>query len=329
MKFDIALPNCMEGFLVPANFAGPEELVHFAQDAERLGYYALWAFDFTAPVPELRGPDAGEGEPNWYELMISLASLTGVTKTIKLGAGVVIVPLRYPVILAKQSATLDRFSNGRFLLGLGLGGSRKEFVTVRPRSRGAHRGNMLDERLDALQLLLNGNGPVSYSGKYVEFETMELSPRPLQRPLPMYMAAHAESSLRRTAKYGLGPMVRDPETPDVLKALGPMLEEHGRTISDIDFCVWADLRVERDHDLAVKRYQDSRLGYFRRNIPTEGLVGGHWIGTPEEIADRLVGLKRIGVDHFIVMHTATDDFQDMLEQSEFFAKDIIPIVERA
>ena len=61
MKFDIALPNCMEGFLVPANFAGPEDLVRFAQDAESLGYYAIWGFDFTAPVPELRGPDADEG----------------------------------------------------------------------------------------------------------------------------------------------------------------------------------------------------------------------------------------------------------------------------
>ena len=108
-----------------------------------------------------------------------------------------------------------------------------------------------------------------------------------------------------------------------------MLEENGRAISDIDFCVWADLRVERDHDLAVKRYQDSTLGYFRRNIPTEELVGGHWIGTPNEIIERLVGLKEMGVDHFIVMHTATDDFQDMLDQSEIFAKEIIPAVEKA
>ena len=108
-----------------------------------------------------------------------------------------------------------------------------------------------------------------------------------------------------------------------------MLEENGRTISDIDFCVWADLRVEKDHDLAVKRYQDSTLGYFRRNIPTQELVDGHWIGTPNEIIERLVGLKEMGVDHFIVMHTATDDFQDMLDQSEIFAKEIIPAVEKA
>lgn len=328
MKFDIALPNCMEGFLVPTNFAGPAELVRFAQDSERLGYFALWGFDFTAPVLELRGPESDSSEPNWYELMISLASLSGLTKTIKLGAGVVIMPLRDPIILAKQSATLDQFSNGRFLLGLGLGGSREEFVAVRPRSRGAHRGDMLDEKLDALELLLNGDGPASYTGKYVEFGEMELSPKPVQRPLPIYMAAHGEASLRRTAKYGLGPMVRDPETPEVLEALAPLLEENGRTISDIDFCVWADLRVERDHDLAVKRYQESRLGYFRRHIPTEDLVGGHWIGTPGELVDRLIGLKRMGVDHFIVMHTATDEFEDMLEQSEIFAKEIIPMVER-
>lgn len=329
MKFDIALPNCMEGFLVPANFAGPEDLVQFAQDAERLGYYAIWGFDFTAPVPELRGPNASEGEPNWYELMISLASLIGVTKTIKLGAGVVIIPLRDPVILAKQSATLDRFSDGRFLLGLGLGGSREEFVAVRPRSRAAHRGAMLDEKLEALELLLNGDGPASYSGKYVEFGSMELSPKPLQRPLPIYMAAHGEASLKRTAKYGLGPMVRDPEAPGVLKALIPMLEQHDRSIVDIDFCVWADLRVEKEHDLAVKRYRDSRLGWFRRNVPTEDLVAGHWIGTTDEITERLVGLKKIGVEHFIVMHTATDHFQDMLEQSEIFAREIIPAVENA
>ena len=51
MKFDIALPNCMEGFLVPANFAGPAELVRFAQDAERLGYYALWGSTSPPPSP--------------------------------------------------------------------------------------------------------------------------------------------------------------------------------------------------------------------------------------------------------------------------------------
>src|SRR5206468_1319031 len=139
------------------------------------------------PTPEYRIPDAAP--PNWYEPLVTLAYCAARTRSIKLGTGVLMAPFRDPVILAKQVATLDRFSNGRMLLGLGLGMCRDEFVTVRPRMAKAQRGDILDETIGALRLLLDGNrgGKAGFSGKHIEFGAIDLDPKPIQDPLPIYV----------------------------------------------------------------------------------------------------------------------------------------------
>ena len=119
MTFDICLPNAMEGFLVPAPFAGPKEITRFAQEAERLGYHAVWGFDFINPAAGLGIPDSET--PNWYELMTTLAYVSAVTDRLRLVAGVIVLPNRDPVLLAKQAASGDPFSNGRLPLGIGVG----------------------------------------------------------------------------------------------------------------------------------------------------------------------------------------------------------------
>lgn len=327
MKFDICLPNGMEGFLVPAPFAGPKEITQLAQEAEQLGYYAIWGFDFIAPTPALGISDSET--PNWYELMITLACISSVTERLMMGAGVIIIPNRDPVLLAKQAATLDQFSNGRFLLGLGLG-SREEFEAISPRERNAHRGNMIDEKLEALRLLLrHENKPTSYQGKHVMFKDVNMNPKPVQNPLPIYVAAHAKAPLERAAKWGLGPMVRDKEVLDAKRILAPLLEEYGRTLKDIDLTAWADLSIEPTSTAAAERYRNSRMGHFRSDQDIDSLVKDHWIGTVDEIMEKLVRLKNEGIEHFIVMHTATDTIEEMREQSRIFAEEVIPAVEKA
>lgn len=341
MRFDIALPNCMEGFLVPSQFAGPAEIIRFAQEAERLGYDALWGFDFNTPTTLMHAPTADEVKveasafpdatpSNWYELMISLASIASVTQRIKLGTGVLVAPIREPVMLAKQAATLDQFSNGRFLFGLGLGGYRQEFEAIRPRERKAHRGKMLDEILEALQsLLAHGDREVSFKGDYVEFNGVNLNPKPVQDPLPVYLAADTPGPLERAAKWGQGVMVRASEFGSSREVLRPALERHGKSLADYDVAAWADLSTEKTHDAAVARYRDCRLGRFRRNLDMRAVVEDHWIGTPEEIIEKLVNQKRGGIDHVILMHTATDTFEEMMEQAQVFAEDIMPVVKSA
>ena len=327
MKFDIAIPNGMEGFLVPAPFAGPKEITQFAQEAERLGYYAIWGFDFITPTPALGIPDTET--PNWYELMTTLAYISAVTDRLMMGAAVVILPNRDPVILAKQAATIDQFSNGRFLLGIGLGG-REEFEAIHPAERGVHRGSMIDEKLEALQLLLSQeNKPTSYKGKYVEFEGVNLNPKPVQDPLPMYTAAETPAPLRRAAKWGIGPMMRDKDVVERKRMLEPLLQEYGRELKDIDLIAWADLRIERTHEAAAKEYRNSRMGHFRSDQDIESLVQDHWIGTVDEVVEKLARLKKEGIGHLILMHTATDTFEEMREQSQIFAEEVMPAVEKA
>jgi probable F420-dependent oxidoreductase len=222
MKFDIEIPTCREGVFVPVGFAGPMDIVKTVEEAERLGFDAVWATDFLTPTPEYRIPDAAP--PNWYEPIVALAYCAARTRTIKLGTGVLLAPFRDPVILAKQVATLDRFSNGRMLLGLGLGMCRDEFVTVRPRIAKAQRGEILDEMIEALRLLLDG-GKARMSGKHIEFGEIELDPKPIQRRLPIYVPGKTPDAFPRIARFGLGIMVQAAIAHDRIEALKPVLAQ--------------------------------------------------------------------------------------------------------
>ena len=325
MKFDIEIPTSREEVFVPHPFAGPPEIVQIIQMAERLGYNAVWGTDFVTPTKGMGIP--GIQSPNWYEILISLAYAAAVTDRIKLGTGVILVPYRDPIILAKQSATLDQFSGGRLLLGLGLG-SREEFEAIRPRERKAHRGKMMDEKLEALQLLLSHDeGEVSFKGQYVEFQGVNLHPKPVQNPLPIYVPGKTPDALRRVARWGLGFMIRATNVRERIDALQPPLEEYGRDLSQIDVTAEASLSLARTHNAAIDHFQNSRLGYrLKRGQDIGQLVSDNWIGTPEEVSEKINKTKEEGITHFLALHIADDTVEEMMEQMQMFAEEVIPLV---
>ena len=326
MKFDICLPNAMEGLLVPAPFAGANEIAEFACMAEQLGYHGLWAFDFINPV--VRPEISKHHPPDWYELMTTLAYLCGITKKIRLVAGVVLLPLREPVLLAKQVATIDRFSGGRLDLGIGLG-NRDEFNSIHPTRKGVRRGDIQDEMLEALILLLNqSDEPVSYVGDHVRFENVSLHPKVLQDPLPMYTAAESPAPLTRAAKWGLRPVIRAWQLEERKKQILTLLAEDGRSIDDANIVVWADISIETTTQRAVDRYLNCQMGRFRQQ-DGEQLRKQHWIGTVDEVARKLIRLKRAGIEHVVAMHTATDTYSEMVDQAAVFAEEVMPLVESA
>lgn len=325
MKFDIEIPTCREGVFVPIGFAGPADILKTVEEAERLGFDAVWATDFLAPTPEYRIPDAAP--PNWYEPIVALAYCAARTRTIKLGTGVLLAPFRDPVILAKQVATLDRFSNGRMLLGLGLGMCRDEFVTVRPRMAKAQRGDILDETIQALRLLLDG-GKARMSGKHIEFGEIELDPKPIQQPLPIYVPGKTPDAFGRIARYGLGVMVQAAIAHDRVEALKPVLAQYGRDISQIDVVAEGQLRLAKTKEQAIADYQASRQGQFSllRGAKLEKLVGDNWIGTADEVCAKIRSVAAQGITHFNVLHVSGDTMQERLEQMQMFAEDVMPHV---
>ena len=324
LQFDVLMPNCREGMFAPTPYAGPEEIVRATKLAEDLGYDAVWAADFLSRTPDF--PSYDGDPPNWYEPLISLSYAAAVTTHIKLGTGVIMAPFREPVVLAKQAATLDRFSRGRLLLGLGLGAFRSEFENIHGLRPKANRGRMLDDSLALLQKLLNEEHPegVSFQSRYNHIRDVSLNPRPAQRPLPLYIPGRTPASLERVAKWCHGVMFAAGAATTRIEALKPVLAEHNRSLDDIDVIAEADLSLADTQEAAQAEYWES---YHGRTMVSrrgrEGLLENNWIGTPQFVAEKISRLIEQGITHFYVLHTATDAVEKSLEQMQRFAEEVI------
>jgi len=132
---------------------------------------------------------------------VALAHVAALTDRVRLGVGVVILPQRNPLVLAKQVASLDVLSGGRLVLGVGVGYLEPEMRAVGVPMEG--RGSRADEYLAAMRSLWEEPAP-AYQGRYVAFEGVDAHPRPVQRPLPVVVGGHTRAAHRRAARVGEG-----------------------------------------------------------------------------------------------------------------------------
>ena len=325
IRFDIEIPTCREGVFVPCGFAGPDDVIECVKLAERLGYEAVWATDFLTPTPE-SGVRAGE-RPSWYEPMMTLAYAAAETSRIRLGTGIIILPYRDPVILAKQAATLDRLSKGRFLLGLGLGAWRSEFRAVAAWRERAHRGKMATEFTEVLRRLLAPDpGPVSFEGEYVTIRGVALDPKPVQTPLPFCMVGRSDDALDRIARFGNALMAPYDVAAERRHALAERAGAHGRTIDEFDVLAEGELFIARNHEAAAAAYRESRFGQYRalRGLDLDRQIAANWVGTPESVAAKIGMAMEQGIDHFNVLHIVGDTLDERFEQMQMFMEDVVP-----
>lgn len=334
MKFGVGIPNCREGMFYPMSFVQPQDIVKLVQLAERLGFDSVWGTDFINPSPTMKFPEMAK--PNWYELMISLSYLAAATKTIKLAAGVVLLPYRDPVILAKQAATLDQFSNGRFIFGWGLGGFRDEFLSIKGKMQKAHRGKMLEEHMEALHLLLNSDGKVDFNGEYYEFHDVELNPKPVQKPLPIFISGHTAEAPKRLAKWGTGFSVSSKMIAEFNGNLGNAMKHLKESIAkegvdpDIyDYELSTQLIMANNFDEGVKNLRECYLGkrLGARN-PIEAIISTSLIGSADDIASQAQAIKETGITLCMATNIAVDNFPAMMEQVQWFGEDIISKFDR-
>jgi alkanesulfonate monooxygenase SsuD/methylene tetrahydromethanopterin reductase-like flavin-dependent oxidoreductase (luciferase family) len=119
MKFGVGLPTCTAGMMYPVPFASAEDIVRVAIEAEQLGYYEVAGNDHFTTQQYVR--EAFTDPPDFFDPLISYAYCAAKTSVLRLMTGIIVVPMRHPIVLAKQLATLDRFSGGRLLVGAGIG----------------------------------------------------------------------------------------------------------------------------------------------------------------------------------------------------------------
>ena len=179
----------------------PDQLADIARTAEAAGFESLWAGEHVIlPNPQVPPSPMAPQDPA-LDPLLALAWAAAATTTIRLATGIVILPQRNPVVLAKQVATLDVLSGGRFTLGVGVGYLEPEFRAI-----GANfpdRGPVTDEFLEAMASLWYDEHP-EFHGRFVDFGGVDAHPRPVQPRVPIVIGGHSAPAYRRAVARGDG-----------------------------------------------------------------------------------------------------------------------------
>ena len=295
---------------------------------ERAEHYGfdIWVIDHLLVAPGLYGA-------TWLDPLAILNYAAALTRRVALGTGILVAPVRQPVLLAKEIASLQLLSQGRFKLGLGPGWYAKEFEAV-----GHHiseRGRRTDEMIEALQLLLTEEN-VSYRGRYYKFDGVTMVPRTgmpelwisggsrIPDPSEHDVAAIADSVKRRIVKAGHW-LARASGTFEWIERDWQELRTYAASMGKnpdelvfgmVNFFHLVDAKTHEDALAQQRRYFERVMGTHRS---LEWLQKGYLLGTTAEIIARLQRLADAGCSYFVIGPVTTDP-----AQIDKLAEDVLP-----
>ncbi|MDI6100911.1 LLM class F420-dependent oxidoreductase [Actinoplanes sp. NEAU-A12] len=236
-------------------------LVRRARSAEEAGFESLWVGDHIALPP-------GEGNPPRLEALIALSYLAAVTSRVRLGVGLIVLPQRQPVLLAKQLTSLDVLSGGRLTVAVGAGYVEPELQAMGVSL--AERGARTDEHLAAMRALWDA--APSFTGRFVSFSGVVQHPSPIQRPHPpIVVGGHSAAAYRRAVRHGNGWYgwgLDVDQTGQALRALAETAraEQRPESLGELEITITPPGPPDLD---TVRRYAD--LGVDRLIIELEGI----------------------------------------------------------
>src|SRR5579871_801486 len=262
-----------------------DAILRIAREAEALGYASLWTWDrLLFPISPRQGYG---GRMPWpaimrrsFDPLLTLTLAATATQRIRLGVSVLDALFRAPIVASKQLATLDHFSGGRLMVGLGQGWSEEEFIATNvPMKR---RGAGMEDWVEAL-LATWGPDPVSYQGRFYRIPESDIRPKPLQQPHPpLMLGSPSPEGLARAIRLGVGlnPFVFSRERQEeALAAFRAAAAAAGRDPDALPYVARAN-----------GPYTLDALGVQRRFMT----------GSPEEVATDLGELAAIGLPHVIL-----------------------------
>jgi probable F420-dependent oxidoreductase len=271
--------------------ADPSAFGALAQAAEALGFDSIWLSDHVV-VPERIDssyPYSPDGrfptrpEQPYLEPLASLGYLAGVTRHVRLGTHVLVLPYRHPLLTAKMITTLDNLSGGRIDLGIGVGWMREEFEALGspPYER---RGAVTDEQVRLMKAVWT-HDVTGFEGEFYRFDPLGAHPRPVQQPHPpIWVGGHTRAALRRTARLGdvwLPIGARPPadlpphQVAELFAAIRAEAEKVGRDPGAIDVC-------------------------FSTGVGFDAAERRPFNGSIEQIIDDFRGYQQVGIRRFIV-----------------------------
>jgi probable F420-dependent oxidoreductase len=298
------------GMTVGINYAGvptPETFFSFVDRVEQAGLDSLWVGDHISWT-----------NPN-LESLTALACYIARTKRITVGTSVLIMPLRQPVVLAKQLSTMAYLSNGRLVAGMGVGGENtKEFEACGiPHNQ---RGRIMDEGLEIMTRLWKDDH-VSFQGKHFSFDDVTLDPKPPK--LPIYIGGRSEAAYRRAAKWADGYIA--------------VFSSH-RHFSDAKAAIegfnakpsmeW--VQFDYMHIGPSREASKAKALHYLNN--TYNMDFGERVerfasfGPAADIAERIHKFEELGATHLIINPTCTPE--EKHEQLEAVVSELVPLIRK-
>ena len=269
MKVGVVFPQTEIG-------ADPSGVRDYAQAAEALGYDHLLAFDHVI------GANAGS-RPGWsgayqhtnlfHEPFVLFGYLAGVTERIELVTGVIILPQRQTVLVAKQTAAVDVLSGGRLRLGIGVGWNAVEYEAL---GENFHdRGRRSEEQIELMRRLWTEE-LVTYEGRWHKVTDAGLNPLPVQRPIPVWFGGRAPQTIRRIAETGDGWFPLFPpndEGQSLIEDMRSQARAAGRDPSDIGIESWVSIgdRSPDEWVQSVNRWKELGATHISVNTMNAGL----------------------------------------------------------
>lgn len=282
MRFGIIFANTMR-------FTGRDGLVELAQGAEAAGFESLWT------VEHVIYPDAYESEypydrsgkmvmapeTDLPDPLIWLTWVAAVTERIHLGTGILILPQRNPLVLAKELATLDALAGGRVELGIGVGWLKEEFEALGiPFER---RGRRTDEYVEVMRALWDGDH-ASHQGEFVSFEGASVNPKPPRGRVPIHIGGHTEASARRAGRLGDGYFPGKGDLPTLIDVVRQTAADAGRDPEAIEI-----------------------------TAGSAEIMGEDPVGAAQELA--AIGVDRVVVPSFLFLRSPADDLAAFAEKA--------------
>ncbi len=315
MKVGVLLNN-FGGF--PETGRGARACIDLARHAERLGFDSVWVTDHIVLPLDRKTPyphnDSGVFPYTWeqeiYEPITLMAALATATERVEIGVSVLVIPYRHPLLTAKMLATADQLSEGRILLGAGVGWLRDEFEALG--LGGEHferRGSVTVDYLRAIKTAWTAEAGASHDGPFVQFEEIGVRPRPYRSPHPpIWIGGWGDRALQRCVALGQGYLAIS-SNPSRLAAETRRLRE---------LCDAAD----RDYaSLDVGHIDGLILAGDREASEDASLVGGS-----SEILDKLRAYADAGLTHLVagVGRMGDHSFDAVVGALEEVASEILP-----
>lgn len=312
-----------------------------AQEAERLGYDAVWVHDHITWTPEIHRAHISQGSrdalsadqnPDFYESVTTLSYLAALTQRIRLGTAVLVLPCRHPITLAKELANLDVLSNGRLILGVGSGSpstiKSKQFEVYNIRD--ADRGPMTDEYIQVLKTIWMKT-EASFDGKYLKFDQAHIFPKPVQNPHPpIWIGGATLRSARRAAELGDGwiPGALLPEElKERIRYLRDKAREKGRGGVDLPVGIEKFVNIADSDQEAVRNAYGTiagAMGTYERVFPTaDAYIARAILGSPTTVHKAVESYVEAGTTHFEMKFIYAKEEQ-LLRMLDRFQREIVP-----